>query len=332
MRKRVVIILAFVLLIAVHASAQQVRVKGNRTPLRDQPTPTSTALAFYQMGTRLDVIDVANGWYKVRDPQTKAEGYIMATLVELLPAPAPRVPARPAATAPPPEPKPKLPPAPPITPQTTTSKPEPATPGQRPTPPPTHVAPTTPPSTNTVVKKPVTNPNRRTDRAYLLGRVGYFVGSSEFSDIYGNGPVFGGEFRVPLAPWNRRLVVFFEGAYRTRTGETSFTKESTTASIVTVEGGVLYRLARGRMSPYVGGGVGYHTLTEKSDALGTSNGGGVGFLGTGGLTIAITPHVVLDIRAKYSSAKVEPSPRSPDVTFKVEAGGLTGGIGFGVIF
>ena len=290
MRKRVVIILAFVLLIAVHASAQQVRVKGNRTPLRDEPTTTSTVLAFYQMGTRLDVIDLANGWYKVRDPQTRAEGYIMATLVELLPGPTPtpRVPVRPGAIAPP---RPQM-----------------------------------------AVKKPVTNPNRWTDRASLLGRVGYFVGSSEFSDIYGDGVIFGGEFRMPLAPWNRRLVVFFEGAYRTRTGETSFTKESTTASIVTVEGGVLYRLARGRMSPYVGGGVGYHTLTEKSDALGTANGGGVGFLGTGGLTIAITPHVVLDIRAKYSSAKVEPSPRSPDVTFKVEAGGLTGGIGFGVIF
>jgi opacity protein-like surface antigen len=101
---------------------------------------------------------------------------------------------------------------------------------------------------------------------------------------------------------------------------------------MTVEGGVLYRLARGRMSPYVGGGVGYHALTEKSDALGTASGGGVGFLGTGGLAIAITPHVVLDIRAKYSSAKVQPSPRSPDVTFKVDAGGFTGGIGVGVIF
>jgi len=103
MRKRIIIILAFVLLIAVHASAQQVRVKGNRTPLRDEPTTTSTVLAFYQMGTRLDVIDLANGWYKVRDPQTRAEGYIMATLVELLPGPTPtpRVPVRPGAIAPP---------------------------------------------------------------------------------------------------------------------------------------------------------------------------------------------------------------------------------------
>jgi hypothetical protein len=45
----------------------------------------SVALAYYQGGTRLDALQFVDGFYKVRDPRTGREGYILATLVEILP-------------------------------------------------------------------------------------------------------------------------------------------------------------------------------------------------------------------------------------------------------
>ena len=56
------------------------------------------------------------------------------------------------------------------------------------------------------------------------------------------------------------------------------------------------------------------------------------FVGAGGFTWAATRHLMIDARVKYSSAKVQPSPRSPDVTFKVDVGGITAGLGIGIAF
>ena len=64
---------------------------------------TSTAVTYYAMGTTLEALQLVDGWYRVRDPRTKREGYILATLVDVLPgptAPGP-APARRAAKAPP---------------------------------------------------------------------------------------------------------------------------------------------------------------------------------------------------------------------------------------
>ena len=158
MNKKCLIIVAFVLLVAVPVSAQQVRVNHNRTALRAEPTATSTALALYQAGSALDVVDFRDGWFKVRDPKTKQEGYILATLVDLLPA----------GTSSPLRPKPNLPQAPPAGPQTKTPRPGPAT----------------PPSGQTAVKKPATKPNRWADRAYLGLNGVYQTGTPAFSEAF----------------------------------------------------------------------------------------------------------------------------------------------------
>jgi len=85
MTKKLVLVVVLVLAFAASAAAQQVRVNHNRTPLRAEPTTTSPALAFYEAGSALDVIGVTDGWYKVRDPKTKLEGYIVAALIDELP-------------------------------------------------------------------------------------------------------------------------------------------------------------------------------------------------------------------------------------------------------
>jgi opacity protein-like surface antigen len=85
MTKKLALIVMFVLVFAASAGAQQVvRVKGNRTPLREEPSATSNLLTYYQMGTKLLALELVDRWYRVRDPQTQREGYIMATLVDLL--------------------------------------------------------------------------------------------------------------------------------------------------------------------------------------------------------------------------------------------------------
>lgn len=77
---------ALVLGFAAAAAAQQVRVNHNRTPLRAEPTQTSPAVEFYQAGTALDIVGRLEGWYKVRNPKTGREGYVLASLVDELPA------------------------------------------------------------------------------------------------------------------------------------------------------------------------------------------------------------------------------------------------------
>ena len=85
MKKHTILVVAFILMVAVPAWAQQVRVNHNRTPLRSEPTQTSKVLEYYQAGSALVIISLNDGWYKVRDPKTKREGYILATLVDVLP-------------------------------------------------------------------------------------------------------------------------------------------------------------------------------------------------------------------------------------------------------
>lgn len=100
--KKLTLVLTLLLMFAIPAAAQQLRVKGNRTPLRAEPSTASTALTYYQMGTTLEALEFMNGWYKVRDPQTKVEGFILATLVEVLAGPGAvrRAPDRPGARTP----------------------------------------------------------------------------------------------------------------------------------------------------------------------------------------------------------------------------------------
>jgi hypothetical protein len=177
MTKHAGLILALILMAAVSASAQQVRVNHNRTPLRAEPTSTSTALALYQAGAALDIISVADGWYKVRDPKTKVEGYMMATLVDLLPGgtqpglspTSPQPTAKPPVTQPTPVPAES-----PVKPAPTAV----STPARQP-PPPTQSGPP-----RTANAKPAAKANRWTDRGYLaIGGV-YQNGAAGFSDEY----------------------------------------------------------------------------------------------------------------------------------------------------
>jgi opacity protein-like surface antigen len=221
MRKRIVCAALLAVLLATPALAQQVRVNGNRTPLRAEPTSTSTALAFYQAGSALDVIDFKDGWYKVRDPQTKQEGYILATLVDLLPATAP---PRSAGTS--------------ASPTAAQPSPEPVSPIQaraptKPTPPAGSGSP------QTAVKKPTTAPHRWADRGFVAIDGLYQAGAPSLTDSFSypkdqeqvtvttdypatKGPAFGGGGAIRL--WrNLALGVFITVASRSSAGTANAT-------------------------------------------------------------------------------------------------------------
>jgi opacity protein-like surface antigen len=109
MTRKLALAVVLLLALAASAAAQQVRVNHNRTPLRAEPTTTSRAVEFYQAGSALDIIGRLEGWYRVRDPKTRLEGYILASLVDELPgsAPAPSAGAGSAKAAPPQAPRAK---------------------------------------------------------------------------------------------------------------------------------------------------------------------------------------------------------------------------------
>jgi len=156
MSARLTLIVLLLLVLANSATAQQVRINGNRTPLRSEPTKTSTMLAYYSAGSALDIISFNDGWYRVRDPKTGQEGYILATLVDVMPGSKP-VPATVESPAPPltqPATKP-IPSAPP--PSKTTSRPATAAQPVQAPPTPTTSAPKPLPAPGTQVKPPATS-------------------------------------------------------------------------------------------------------------------------------------------------------------------------------
>jgi hypothetical protein len=88
-RKLLLLLPVLVCVTAVSAFAATVRVKADQTPLRASPSESAAVVDHLKAGTVLDLMDVNRDWYKVRDPLTKKEGYLLASAVELNPGPAP---------------------------------------------------------------------------------------------------------------------------------------------------------------------------------------------------------------------------------------------------
>ena len=157
----------------------------------------------------------------------------------------------------------------------------------------------------------------------FLGRFGYFLASdTAFKDIYGNGVVFGGELRIG----GKRIAGWLEGNYRARTGEFSFTGEETKVNVMAIEGGALYRIMPGDISPYVGAGIGFYMFNENNEPIGEAKQSKIGFCGAAGVSVIVAKLLVLDCRLKYSTCSMKPAD------YDINIGGLTMGIGLGMRF
>ena len=93
-----------------------------------------------------------------------------------------------------------------------------------------------------------------------------------------------------------------------------------------IEGGALYRIMPGNISPYVGAGIGFYMFDEKNSFIGEAQKSNVGFCGAAGVSVFVAKLLVLDCRLKYSTCSMKPAD------FDINIGGLTMGIGLGVRF
>jgi opacity protein-like surface antigen len=188
------------------------------------------------------------------------------------------------------------------------------------------------PSAPSVAQPPPSAPSGGKDytRSFsmLLLRAGSFIASdSAFKQVYGSGLVFGGELRFGGKRLDGpRMVVWLEGNTRKRNGKITFTGEATSATVTAFEAGLLYRIKKAKLSPYLGAGLGYYMFKENNALFGEAKKNSVGFCGIGGVTMALRTRIVADVRIKYSTASMTPA----DV--KVNVGGITIGVGLGVKF
>jgi hypothetical protein len=86
MVKRLFLLVPAVLCASVLAtSAATVRVKADKTPMRAAASPTAAVVLELKAGTVLELLDAGRDWYKVREPQSKKEGFLPVSAADLLP-------------------------------------------------------------------------------------------------------------------------------------------------------------------------------------------------------------------------------------------------------
>jgi len=151
----------------------------------------------------------------------------------------------------------------------------------------------------------------------------YFSPSEKsFKDIYGGGWMYGGEigFRI-----TRHLDFWVSGNNFSKKGKLTFTLEETKLSILSVGGGLSYRLTTGTISGYTAAGANYYEFKE-SNPIGDARKGGVGFEGRVGVLIKIVRGLLVDLNIGYSYCKMKPAD------FDIDIGGIEAGAGLAVDF
>ena len=309
MTKKLTLVVMLLLVFAATAAAQQVvRVKGNRTPLRSEPTTSSNLLTYYGMGTKLLAVELVNGWYKVRDPVTQREGYIMASLVEVvsgeLPAQPPAVPQPPTTAQPVPAP---IPPPPPPSKATAS--------------PPSAPAPTPLPASG-AQKKPTATGKPGIQAKPKLGVRGivdvsavWMTASESFKAVTGKSmrTQFGGGVQVVnvwkglyaegLVGWSSldgsRVFVYNDTVYGLGI------PVSITLTPIDAGGGWRFPLGKKRKAhAYAGGGVTFMKYQEESDFAGAEDNVDetfTGFYAAGGVEIPLAKWIHLRGEARYTS-------------------------------
>ena len=154
----------------------------------------------------------------------------------------------------------------------------------------------------------------------IFGRYGSFRPNSDiFREVYGSGPVFGGEFRIRLIGG---LHLSLEAGSFKKTGKLTVTKETTKMTMTLVEAMAVYHVLPGKITPYAGAGLRLDSYRE-TNVLGPVSGSGLGYAVCGGVA-ARWRFLGLDARLKYASVKDAP------VKDKVDFSGLTFDIAVGL--
>lgn len=165
--------------------------------------------------------------------------------------------------------------------------------------------------------------NKKEKKITVLVRADYFLPTEQlYKDVYGSGIHIGGE--VTYSIW-KAISIYFGASLFSKKGAMIPFEEETTISIIPIELGALYSFSTDKIKPYIGGGVGYYSLSEES-FLGKVTGGGVGFFGQLGVGINLINSIVIDISAKYNFSNVTIGAVENNI------GGIRIGMGIGASF
>lgn len=103
--------------------------------------------------------------------------------------------------------------------------------------------------------------------------------------------------------------IFVHTDYLKVNGETTFTGESTSLSIVPIEAGMRLRLSGHRLEPNLGFGAGYYMIKDEIDIAGetfTFKKNQVGFFIDGGLRLYVTHSLFVFAQGRFTFLKVKP--------------------------
>jgi opacity protein-like surface antigen len=160
--------------------------------------------------------------------------------------------------------------------------------------------------------------------AATLGVKAFYLMPSEqaFKDIYGSGPMYGGELGFKIAgPVN----LWIDGMYYRGKGKLTYTEEDTTLTLIPIGAGVRVDLPKGAIVPYAGAGLRYYIYKEEN-VIGTVKKNGLGFVGFAGVNFRIAKGFLFDLRAAFSSCQMTPAD------FAINVGGIELGGGLVIEF
>ncbi|MBU4268164.1 MAG: porin family protein [Acidobacteria bacterium] len=147
--------------------------------------------------------------------------------------------------------------------------------------------------------------------------------SADFRKIYdGSQLAFGLDLGYRLG---KKFAIFISGQHLSATGELSYSKETTSFRLISLEGGARLALPMGRFVPYAGAGAGYYLIREEN-VIATMDEKKAGFFALGGLRFHFSKAFFAAAQVKFVSLELKPLSKSVDL------GGWFAGGGIGVMF
>jgi hypothetical protein len=147
--------------------------------------------------------------------------------------------------------------------------------------------------------------------------------NQDFKKIYGaNHPEFGLDLDCRL---DSKLSVFLSVAHLSASGELTYSRETTTFRLTSLEGGARLAFPMGRFVSYVGAGAGYYMAREENVIARLDEKQG-GFFVLGGLRFHFSKALFAVVQAKYVFLELKPFAENVDL------GGWFAGGGLGVAF
>ncbi|TFG75690.1 MAG: hypothetical protein E4H23_10455 [Chrysiogenales bacterium] len=147
--------------------------------------------------------------------------------------------------------------------------------------------------------------------------------NGEFRKIYnGSQPAFSLDLGYRLG---NKFDIFFSGQHLSANGELTFSKETTSFRLISLEAGARLVLSMGRFVPFAGAGAGYYLIREEN-VIATIDEKKAGFFALGGLRFRFSEQLFAAVQVKFVSLKLDPFNKTVDL------GGWFVGGGIGVMF